>query len=99
MEQNIQKTWGTMKITDLQVIHIEEIHIKDTENVHKNIIVENYKKLKEETNILIGWWDKENTKQKRLRNKLLMIHDNQNTYSIEQIKDIKSCKRQRERNI
>lgn len=65
MEQNIQKTWGTMKITDLQVIHIEEeIHIKDTENVLKNIIVENYKKLKEETNIFIGWWDKENQTEK-----------------------------------
>lgn len=33
-EQNIQEIFGTMKITDLQIIHIEEeIHIKDTENI------------------------------------------------------------------
>lgn len=33
-EQNIQEIYGTMKITDLQIIHIEEEnHIKDTENI------------------------------------------------------------------
>ena len=39
------------------------------------IIVECYPNLKKEMNIVIGSWDMENTKQKRLQNELLMTHE------------------------
>jgi hypothetical protein len=90
-----------VKIPTLRIIGIEENEdskLKGSENIFNRIIEENLTNLKKEMGINL---QETYRTPNRLdpENKILLSHNNQNTKSTEQRKNIKSCKGKRPKNI